>query len=292
MSDYALSLRRVEVFSSCTLSAPLDLVWVFVRQFGNAVWLSESPEHAFSIHPGVSPPSPRLCDLWRLASDSPVKVILIAGCGCLLQRRHLPSKVHLLTDLNLSDIVKQNKSKSAPNLQKTHCRNLAPLSQQEYSPAIEMDQKAQIWCVQSGAASTEVGSTRVFGVGAARLHEQLVALDDAEHRLWVANLTTAWKQYLSGCRLWCLELLPILASYQWNVEYLWKGMRLLSELYSVRIGVACSRSAQFESVSEYLAGSGYSYPIRRPSAPSVVPHLWITEQRCSLDLSLLACSPT
>ncbi len=37
--------------------------------------------------------------------------------------------------------------------------------------------------VQLGAASTEIGCTRVFGVGSARMHEQLVALDDAAHRL-------------------------------------------------------------------------------------------------------------
>lgn len=101
-----------------------------------------------------------------------------------MQGRHLPSKAHLLTDLNLSYIVMQNESKPALNLQKSHRRISAPLSVVSARVFhLLLYQKAQMKCVQSGAASTEVGSTRVFGVGAARLHEQLVALDDAEHRL-------------------------------------------------------------------------------------------------------------
>ena len=55
MSDYAVSLRRVEVFSSCVLSLPLDHVWAIAREFGDAVWLSKSPDHTFSVHSSVSP---------------------------------------------------------------------------------------------------------------------------------------------------------------------------------------------------------------------------------------------
>ena len=43
--------------------------------------------------------------------------------------------------------------------------------------------KSDCFSLQSCSSGTEVGSTRAFGVGPARLFEQLTALDDVKHRL-------------------------------------------------------------------------------------------------------------